>query len=144
MASNAVDEAIGITLTLGTSTWETGTELLDFDWSGARRNALETTKQTTAKASAGTFGNRTFLFSSLSDAGQVTITFHFNPDKLPPIDAVAETLTITFLGPDDVGGATWVCSGGCIEYSFSATLGEKMVGTIVWKCSGPVTVTADA
>ncbi|MHC4867867.1 MAG: hypothetical protein ACYTEX_27670 [Planctomycetota bacterium] len=58
------------------------------------------------------------------DNGELLINFHFNPDTEPPIDAAAETITITFPST-----ATWAFSGFMTNYAPEGTFESKMVAS---------------
>lgn len=138
MSSPAVNVSTGLTIAAGTSSWSA--QIIDVQWSGVAREAIETSHMATAAAGAGTFGNRTFIPGDLSDPGELTVQFHFNPDTEPPIDQLAETWTVTI--PGSTTPATWACSGFATNVDVSMPLEDKMVGTMTIKLSGSVTQTA--
>ena len=140
-ASNRV--ADGVTLTAGTSSWTA--ELTDFDWSGISRAAIDMTHLAVAAPSANTFGNALHKPSDISDAGSLSITGNYNPDTIPPIDAVAETWTLTFdkEGADSTDTAL-ACSGFMTDFSFTGSVGSKIGFSATIKYSGPITRTSAA
>lgn len=140
MASPTVDQNFGGTAVFGTSSFSI--ELTDWDYPGATREAIETTHLSTTDATSGQIGNRTFMPNDLVDAGEVTLSGHFNPDKVPPIHAAAETITLNFAG--STLDATWAFSGFITGYSWNAPLNDKMGCDLTIKISGPITVTADS
>lgn len=84
-----------------------------------------------------TSGWRTFFLSNVKDAGSLEITFWYNPNSVPPIDQVAESITLTFAIPSGgVTGATVVCSGGLTDHSSTGPFDGLMVGTATLKFSG--------
>lgn len=94
----------------------------------------------TAAAGAGKFGSRTFIAGDLSDAGELEVEIHFNPDTRPPIEGAAETVTVTI--PGSTTPATWAGSAFMTGCSVAFPLEDKMVMTCTLKFSGNITVTA--
>ena len=143
MAGATVDIGTGTTIGFGTSSWTS--ELLSIDWSGISREAIETSQMATAAAGANKFGNRTYVPGQLSDPGELTCEFHLDPDKEPPIDQPAETITVTFpLVSGDSTAANWACSGFATGFSASIPLEDKMTATMTIKLTGNVSQTAAA
>jgi len=142
MSAN-VDVGTGLSLTFSTSGYSA--EVIDVAWNGISRNSIETSHMGTAAAGAGTFGNRTFIPGHLSDPGELRVTVHFNPDTLPPIDATAETVTLTYdESGGDTSGATWSATGFVTGFEMAAPLDDKMTADVTVKLSGNVTRTAGA
>ncbi len=136
MASDAVDIGHGLEIDFGTSGFTA--QITDVTPPESSRAAIDTSH-------LGTSGGKTFMPADLVDNGELEIEFHFNPDTDPPIDQPAETITITWLGPDDAAGATWAFSGFMTNYRPGAMVSEeKMGGTAVVKVSGDITRTPDA
>jgi hypothetical protein len=133
MPSPTVDIGTGTTFTFAGFT----AEVKNIDWSGISREILDTSHLATPAASPGTVGSKTYIPGDLSDPGSLDVTFHYNPDTEPPIEAAAATLTITF-----TSGATWVAQASMIDYSFGIPFEEVMEGTTTFKIVGPITVTA--
>lgn len=131
MASPTVDISSGATIDFGTSSFSA--EVVDITPPGFSREAIQTTHQETANSS------HTFTPADFSDKGELSFTIHFNPDTDPPIDAVAETITLTF-----GSGADWAFSGFMTGYEPDAPFNDKMVATVTVKVSGDVTVTPAA
>ena len=140
MASPAVDVGTGTTIVFGTSSWTA--EITDFAHDEITRASIDTTNLATAVAGAGKIGSRTFIPADLSDPAGLTINGHFNPDTKPPIEGVAETITITF--PDHGGAteATWVFSGFMTGFSYGVPLEDKMTFSAKIKASGNITITS--
>jgi hypothetical protein len=95
------------------------------------------------ETAAGTIGGHTFMPPAYADAGEVTCTFHFDPDVSPPLNTAAETLQITW--PKYTGDATaanWAATG-CFLTSCEVNdpLEDIMTITATWKISGNITVT---
>lgn len=151
MTSMAGYTGTGTTMALSVSTWDTDVDIRDISFSGASRGFAETTHMNTTGTSSGGFGSRTFVPHRLSDPGEVTIDFLHNPDFFPPLDLilaptidVLETITITFLGPDNAAGALWVCDAFCTAFDLNIPYdGPEMAGTATFKLSGKCAVTAD-
>ncbi len=121
------DIGVGITIVFGTTGFTA--ELIDIDSPEASREAVETTHQGTTTA-------RTFMPQDLVDWGGLDISFAFDPGTDPPIDELAEAITITW--PDS---ETWAFSGFMTNYRGTAPLNDKMTGTATVKVTGDVTVT---
>lgn len=145
MASLTADIGRGATLTLATDTWEATAEITSIEWSGITREFVETTHLGTTLPLAGFLGSRTYLPLDHTDGGTIAIEFNFNPDLKPAFETAAETITVTWLGPDDGAGATWVASGFWTEYGTGPIVeNEKMTGSGTFKITGTITITADA
>ena len=137
MASPAVQEGHGATLTFATSSY--APNIISINTPSFTREALATTHLATT-------GGKTFIPAATVDYGELSFTVQVNPDSLPPITGVAETITLTF--GDDGGGATpadWEFSG------FITSVGEATVSTdevivqdITVKVTGTITPTAAA
>lgn len=128
------DAGTGVTITFSSGFCA---EIRNVDPPRMNRPALETTHSTTSG------GKRTFIPSDLTDMGEASVDLLFNPSTDPPIDAVAETVTITY--PIPSGGmtaATWAFSGFMTDYSPSVPYDDIMTATATLKVSGDVTVTA--
>jgi len=128
MASPSVDIATGITIAFGTSGF--GGEIVDVNGPSLSRESIDTTHQGTSTA-------RTFSPADFYDAGELTYTVHFNPDTLPPVAEVAETITLTW-----PAGATWVFTGFMTAFANTGTLDDKMTADVTVKGSGTVVPSA--
>lgn len=145
MAHDAVDKGTGATLTLGTSAWETGLEILSMSWTGMEREALETTHLATTLATSGTnVGGKTYIPADHADPGSLEIEAHLNPNTMPPINYIAEDVTLTFQNNADAAGATWTASGFCTSFSTGDINQGIMTVNATFKLSGLMTVTTDA
>lgn len=141
MAGTPVDVSTGITIVFGTSGFTA--EVLDVAQSGVSRKSIDVSHMGTAAPGAGKYGNMPFIAGRLSDAGELTLDLHYNPDTLPPIDLVEEVVTLTFpLFPGDISAAKIVFTGFFTEYSTSMPLDDKMTVSATVKVNGSVTVTA--
>ncbi len=126
----------------GSITFSSGffAEILNIDWSGIKREALEVTNMSVTAAAGGTFGNKIFIPSLYIDPGELGLEINFNPDTLPPIGAAASAFTVTLGG--DTTPATWAGNAFLTEFSFKAPLeGKVMTATAKLKWTGAVTVT---
>ena len=137
MASPAAGNAVGSTITFSSGFFA---QITDIQWSGIKRNAIETTHFGTALAGANKFGNRTFIVSKLNDPGELKVKFNFNPDTLPPIEGAAETVTVSVAG--SATPATWAGSGFMTDLEVSMPMDGVMEATATLKFSGNVTRTA--
>lgn len=133
MASAAVDVGTGLTITFASSFCA---QIVDMSWSGISRVSIPTSHMGTAAPDPTKFGNMTFMPGDLSDPGELSVELHFNPDTEPPIDQVAEAITVTYNG-----GATWVTSGFMTNFEVGTPLEDKMTGSATLKISGNVTIT---
>lgn len=140
MPGTNVDVSTGLTVAFGTSSFSG--EVIGLAIDGITRVSVPTSHMATAAPGAGTFANMTFIPGDLSDGGSVTIEYHFNPETTPPIDAVAETMTLTWpLAAGDGTPANWAASGFFTDIGIAAPLDDKMVQTVTFKVSGNMTVT---
>lgn len=143
MAGGTVDVGTGTTLVFGTSSFTS--ELLSVGHSGISRVSIETSHMGTAAPGAGKFGNMTFIPGDLSDPGELSVEFHFDPDQLPPIDKVKETITVTFpLVAGDATAAKFASDGFMTDFEYTDDLETKMTATATIKLSGEVTQTVAA
>jgi len=140
MPGLAVDSGVGTTITFGTSAFSA--EITEVRWTGVARAAFETSHMGTAAPSSNHFGNKTFIPSKLSDPGSLNLTVHFNAQTNPPIDAVPETITVTWpKAPADTTAATWAASGFVTSFEVTDQLEAVMVATMTVKLTGNVTMT---
>ena len=140
MAGTPVDVSTGITIVFATSGFSA--EILDVANSGASRKSIDVSHMATAAPGAGKYGNMPFIPGRLTDAGELTLDLHYNPDTLPPIDLAAETITVTFpLFPGDVSAAKLEFSGFFTGYDSAMPLDDKMTVSATIKIDASVTVT---
>jgi len=138
VGGNAVDVGTGTTITFGTSGYSANIESVS--WSGLTRNEVDTTHMGSAEAN--NFGGRSFISGDLVDAGELAIVVQYNPDTDPPIDAAAETITVTWPKyGDDASAANWACSGFLTNFEINDPLEDKMTATATVKFTGSVTIT---
>jgi hypothetical protein len=139
-----VDVGTGATITLGTSTDWDDLQLTDLQWGSITRESLPTSHMGTAKAGGAEFGGHTFMPGDLADPGELTATFHFDPDETPPINTATEDITITWpkYGTDQTA-ANWAVTGGVFLTSFEINdpLEDIMTCTCSWKITGDAEIT---
>ena len=115
----------GATLTFSTSAFSAN--LLSLDGPSRSREAIDSSHM-------GTSTNMTYIPASLSDGGELSVEFEFDSSLTPPIDAVAETITIAW---SDGGSDSF--EGFMTAYSPSAAIGERMTASATIKISGAIT-----
>lgn len=136
MPSPSVDLGTGATITFGTSAFTA--EITSLTPYAAERESIDTTHLGTSAAPAGEIGAKTYIPADLTEAGSLSITGHFNPDTVPPLEAAAETITITF-----ASGATADFTGFMTSYQPSeVAVNTKMEFTAEIKISGSIDITA--
>ena len=126
MAGTAVD-GTGATVTFGTSTFVAN--LIDIDWSGRTRDALDSTHMSTS-------GTKTYIPADLVDGGELSMTFFFNCTDATGtlLSAAAQVITVTWNT-----GVSWAASMFCTEVGASAQIGDTMKQTIKCKVAGTIT-----
>ena len=153
MATTAAAALVGIgtgtTLAATTSAWSSN--LLSVDWSGIKRKSLATSNMGTtpnsttysSTAAPTNFGSETFIPGVLSDPGSLKVKVQFNPDKIPPIDAAAETWTVTFpkTGTQSTSGDKWAATAFVTDFDVTDALETVMEATMTLKASGAVSFT---
>jgi len=114
-------------------------QLLSIDWSGMSRGSIPTTHMDTTAATGTTqFGSMTFIPSTHSDPGEISVEFHLNPDTtLNIIDADTATVTVEF--PE---GATWAVKAFATGFETHEPLEDKMTGSVTLKATGVAVITA--
>lgn len=128
------DSGFGVTITFSSSFFA---EILSVDPPSMSRAAIDTTHSGTSG------GKATFIPSDIIDMGECNVEIAFNPSTDPPIDAVLETVTITF--PISSGGmtaATWAFSGFMTNYTPTVPIDDRMTARCTLKVTGDITVTA--
>ena len=102
--------------------------LLSLEWTGLKREAVETTDLATS-------GGKTFMPGDNYDPGELKGQIQFDTDATPPIAGAAETVTVTF--PD---AETWAASGFMTEFDISGIENDTvMVADFTIKLSGTIT-----
>ena len=137
--SATADILTGATLTAGTSSWSADLTGISPEFS---REAVETTHLGTAAPGAGKFGNKTFIPARTS-GGTCGVEGFYNPDTIPPTDAVTETWTIQYTASGgDSTGASLAFSGFMTNFAITGSLDEAITFTADLQISGNVTRTA--
>jgi len=135
MASDP-DEGFGASVSFQTGFFA---RITNIGWSGISRNSLETTSNaTTANA-------KTFIPSSIYDAGELALDLRLDPDValVTALTAVPETVTLTFpINPGKTTAATWAASGFLTSFDITAPMEDVMGASATIKFTGPITVTS--
>jgi hypothetical protein len=108
-------------------------EILSLEWSGIAREPIETSH-------AGTSTWKTFIPGRLSDPGELSVELHLDADTAAPINAAAETITVTLPSNGAGDTSTWSASGFMTSFSFSAPMEDKQTATATIKFTGAITV----
>ena len=128
------DSGFGVAITFQTGFFA---EILSVDPPNMTRAAITTTHSATSG------GKATFIPSDIVDMGEMTVEMAFDPEEDPPIDAAAETVTLSYpVKAGDTNPATWVFSGFMTSYQPTVPIDDRMTARAVIKVSGDITVTA--
>lgn len=145
MAARKVDVGTGVAIAITGTQGGTigGTELIDVQWSGITRGSIDSTHLGTT-VSAGTallFGSKTFIAERLTDPGELTFTFHFDPDlSIPPVEDDSAAIVITW-----EEGGTWSATGFCTSFTLNGVTNEdKMTCDATYKLTGGVIIVLKA
>ncbi|HEX6962105.1 MAG TPA: hypothetical protein VF175_09580 [Lacipirellula sp.] len=126
----------------GTSvTFQTGylAYITSVNFSGRSRDPLDTTNM------ASTSGWETMIPSQIKKAGQLKCAIIWDPDKTPPIDQAAETVTVTFPIPTGkTNPATFQCSGFMTEFDATGEVNGLYTANVTLQFSGVPTYTASS
>ena len=124
----AKDVGTGTTIGFGTSSWTA--PLMNITGPSMSRESIRTSAMSTT-------GGHTFIPGDLHDPGEVSITVQHVASVLPPIDAVAETITITWPGL-----CTWQACGFMVNFGgWTAGIDELITADATIKLSGSVSYT---
>jgi hypothetical protein len=104
-------------------------KLLDVSPPNASRESINISHMLTTNA-------HIFEPAKLVDWGELSGSLAFDPGTKPPMNSVAETITITF--PD---GETWAFEGFMTAFDPSTPLEDRMTADFTIKVTGDVTVT---
>lgn len=137
MAQGDADVGTGILMTL-VSSGEV-LEVLDINFDGMTREAIETTHMQTTDA-------RRFMPSKLPDYGSMTIQYNWTPNRVPLIANAAETVRLewSIMTPGNTQKAKWESTMFVTSDSASMPVEGKRVGTLVFKIDGKPVVTPEA
>ena len=146
MAGSTADIGTGATVVFGTSGF-TG-QLTDVGFS-MERPEISSAHMALAAPAANKFGNGTWIAGDISNV-EMTMTVQLNTGQSgvtaqPPIDRVAETITVTL--PKTTGdstAATWAATGFVKSMDVSIPLEDLVTADLSIRLSGNVTVTAAA
>lgn len=120
------DIGTGTTIAFGTSSFDA--ELLSLNGNDISREDIDVTHM-------GSTAYREFMPSDLVDGGSIDMEIMFDPDEQPPINAAAETITITF--PTSLAsGATFVFTGYVNSWSWGDPMEDKMTAQLTIKVDG--------
>lgn len=116
-----------------TITFQSGfcAEITGVSHSGIARTAIDTTHTTS------TDGWMTFTPSDLKNNGELKVDLQFDSGEEPPIDAAAETITVSF-----ASGATMACTGFMTAFEYTGQMDDKWTASATLKLSGEWTWTA--
>lgn len=135
MASPLSDIGTGASVAFGTTTGF-APRFNELNWEGIERPVIPAPYLTLAKPGSGVIGNMPKLLGKVIDPGRVSGEAHFNPDTTPPIDEVAEAITVTW-----ASGATWAFSGQVVAYNPKCVIDGLMVADITIEALSGITVT---
>lgn len=129
------DIGTGLTIAFGTSSWTA--EIADANWSGIERAIVEMTHHGSTQSSTNEVGGRTYVPGDLEDPGTLDLDVNFDPSDWPPINGVAETITLTYKKKTgDSTSATAAGTGFIASMSKALPVDEKMSASISVKLSG--------
>ena len=121
------DIGTGTTITFSTGFFA---EIVDISGPEASRESVQVSHMGTTTA-------HIFLPTDLVDWGDLTVELLLDPQTKPPVNAVAETVTITF---PDSAATTWAFSGFMTGFDLGIPLEDRMTATATIKVTGDVTV----
>ena len=128
-----IDIGTGVAITFSTGFLA---QITSVDFSGISRESVDTSHM-------GTVGAHTHMPVDLIENGSLDIEIHFDPDTTPPINAVAETVVVTFpLGAGQTSAATWSFSAFMTNYKPGIPMEDIMVASCTLKISGDITIVA--
>jgi hypothetical protein len=132
---------MAVAVNVGTGTTIAGNgyaaQLTDLQWGSITRESLPTSHMGTALGGTAEFGGHTFMPGDLADPGEITATFHFDPDLTPPINSAAAAITITW--PET---GTFIGSGFCTSFEINDPLEDVMTCTCTYKMTGDFQIVA--
>lgn len=117
----------GITVTFNSMSGE----LLDITYGGEQTDMVDVTHQ-------GIVDKVRRFKAGLTDPTEVTLTMHFDPGSTVPARGTQAALKITM--PSGATDDFWAQAIPQTTKAFSAPLGDKMMGDVVLKITGPVTL----
>lgn len=81
-----------------------------------------------------------YLPGSLPDWGTLEVEMAFDPDIKPPLEAAAETITVTY-PKGATTQASWARTGFLERFQYTGPLEDRMTATATIKFTGDLTVT---
>lgn len=124
--------ATGATITFSTGFFA---EINNISWSGYSREAIETSHMGTTTA-------KTFIPALLADPGELVVDLNLDQDAKPPLNAAAETVTVTIPAGETTSQPTWAASGFMTNFEWTGPHEDKLTATATIKFTGDITVTA--
>lgn len=122
---SSAQDGQGTTISFGSSGFSAG--LISVSGPSRTRAAIDATLMSTTTAKA-------YIVAELYDGGEVKIVVEHDGSDAIPISSAAETITIAWGG----GANTDVFTGFCTAYEPSASIGERMQGTMTIKVTGSI------
>lgn len=122
------DKGTGSTIAFGTSSYDAN--ITGISIGGEEVPVIDVTHM-------GSTAYREKIFGDLVEPPEITVEILWDPNKIPPVSAAVETVTITFPLPD--GGITAANIAGTakiISWENETPLEDKMVGTYTIKFDG--------
>jgi hypothetical protein len=127
-------------VTFGTSGFTAN--ITNVRWSGITRTAIDTSHMGVAQPAPGTFGNRDYIPSGFSDAGELVLDVHFSPDSTYPLHTDPELITVIWpKATADTIAPQWAGMGFVRQLEINDPMDEKMTATLTLKFSGAITMT---
>jgi len=122
------DVGTGTTIVFGTSSFSA--EVTNLNGTDMARSDVETSHM-------GTTGYKTYIPGKLLEGGAVEMEISFDADQIPPLAAVAETVTVTFPVPTGkASGANVAFSGYINSWSWTDPIEDKMTAEVTVKVDG--------
>ena len=122
---SSAQDGHGTTITFGSSGFSAA--LIGVGGPAATRGAIKSSTMSTADAPE-------YIPEELYDGGEVKIVVEHDGSDTIPIASAAETITINWGGT----GNSDSFSGFCTAYEASASIGERMQGTMTIKVTGAI------
>ena len=121
----ALQTGNGVTIVFGTS---------GFTANYTRIGGTEMSRESIETTHLGTTNYKTFVPDDLIDGGEFSCEFYWDPamTTFPPIDAVAETITITYVSGETLSGSGFLTSSSGPD----AENGDLLSGEFSIKCAG--------
>jgi len=136
----AAVKAFGATITFSSGWFGCITSI---DWTGVERAAFDVSCFDAGTPGANIIGNMSWIPSGLSNSGQLEIAGHYylGTQARPPIDSVAEAVTVTFVTDGAGGTSTLTGSGFLTAFNMTGPIDDAIGYTATLKWAGGVTIT---